>query len=431
MFERCIQINLQQGFGGGEVYAAAFARAVAAVGLESVLVTHPRARAWGTLDMEGVKLAPLTDVADLPQLLGEAPPCWLVFHTFAPAAVLEALKARGHLVTAFAHMPLYGRNPEPLRPFDAIFGVSLHVIASCRAVGLAQVYDEPMYGIAHLERTGDGGAIRRNSRYDWDRRKLRDRALGWIEALAAPLLARVRPPMSYARRPGLTLGIVSRLTPIKQFPLLFRHLAPVLARHPEVNLEIFGSGGYASVRDLRRELAPLGGWARWWGHQKDVGAVFRQIDYLLTGLPEKEAMGLNVIEAQVCGTPVLAVRALPFTETVAEGVTGLFYDDPRTDAGASFDTLLHRLATAPLRIDRERAAAHLERFSLASFQQRVARLAQAAAGPPQGGMEPPRGAAKRGGRSPAAAGPPQGGMEPPPGGSEARGSFPPAAALKH
>ena len=158
--------------------------------------------------------------------------------------------------------------------------------------------------------------------------------------------------------------------------MLFRQIAPALARHPEFRLEIFGAGGYASVRDLRRALAPISERVRFWGQQRDVGAAYRKLDYLLAGLPEKEALGLNILEAQACGTPVLAVRARPFTETVADGVTGLFYDDPRQDAGASFDKLLQRLAAQPFHISSDRARPHLEQFSEAAFTQRVARLAE-------------------------------------------------------
>jgi glycosyltransferase involved in cell wall biosynthesis len=95
---------------------------------------------------------------------------------------------------------------------------------------------------------------------------------------------------AFVRLPGIALGIVSRLTPIKQFPLLFRDLAPVLARHPQFRLEIFGAGGYASVRDLRAALAPLRERVRFWGAQAQVGAIYRRIDYLMTGLPEKRRL---------------------------------------------------------------------------------------------------------------------------------------------
>jgi glycosyltransferase involved in cell wall biosynthesis len=175
------------------------------------------------------------------------------------------------------------------------------------------------------------------------------------------------------------LGIVSRLTPIKQFPSMFDILAPVIARFPQVSLEIFGSGGYASVRDLRASLAPILKQVRFWGYQPNVAAVYPQLDYVLSGLPEKEALGLNLIEAQYCGTPVLAVRAPPFTETVIEGQTGFFFTDPRQDGGAYFAQLLERLLAGAVRPDPRQATVHLDRFSVAVFRERVARALDAVA----------------------------------------------------
>jgi glycosyltransferase involved in cell wall biosynthesis len=102
--------------------------------------------------------------------------------------------------------------------------------------------------------------------------------------------------------------------------------------------------------------------------------VYRRLDYLLTGLPEKEALGLNVLEAQACGTPVLAVNSRPFTETVEAEVTGLLFTDPRLDAGADFERLLQRIKQRPFCIDPVLAGPCLEKFSAASFQERVARL---------------------------------------------------------
>src|SRR5260221_12999258 len=83
----------------------------------------------------------------------------------------------------------------------------------------------------------------------------------------------------FRRKPGLTLGLVSLIAPIKQFPEMFSILAPILARRQSVNLEIFGAGGYAQVRDLRRALAPLGSRARYWGYQTNVAATYSQLDY--------------------------------------------------------------------------------------------------------------------------------------------------------
>ena len=366
----CYQVNLQRGFGGGEVYTAFFARALETLGVQTVLFARREARFWDSHLPARAQVIPIGRIEEISDRL---PPrsCWLAFHTPAPEPVVAPLRRAGHRLTAIAHMPLYGREPASLRPYEWLFCVSDHVLASLRAAGMTNVYPEPLYGVAQFEGRGEGNApVRAASPYDWDPRKLRDRLFG----LGYRFYDRHRARPAYASLPGITLGIVSRLTPIKQFPLLFRHLAPILARHPQFRLEIFGAGGYASVRDLRRALSPLGDRVRFWGGQTQVASVYRLLDYLMTGLPEKEALGLNVLEAQACGCPVLAVDAPPFTEIVAREITGLLYPDPRRDRGAGFERLLVRLASAPFRIDRAAAASHLARFSPEAYRMRVAAL---------------------------------------------------------
>lgn len=362
---KLVQINLQPHFGGGEVYTAFLCRALSQLGVPTRLLVHPRAEFWDRLglpaDTERIAVA---DAADLPRHL-PAGPLWLLSHGPLPAELRGAMPHR--LRSAIAHMPVQGRNPAAFAGHDRIYAVSGWVRDGLKAAGLP-AWDEPLYGVADLTNRPGGGEIRRSSRYDWDRRKARDRLLGWIEPLAE--LLRAHP--AFERRPGLTLGIVSRLTPIKQFPLLFSYLAPVLARHRGVNLEIFGSGGYASVRDLDRALALLPpGQVRFWGQQGKVAAIYPQLDYLLSGLPEKEALGLNIIEAQACGTPVIAVHAPPFTETVTNGLTGFLYRDPRQDGGADFGRLLDELLAGRARPKPELADTHLAQFSFEAFVERL------------------------------------------------------------
>lgn len=373
---RCHQINLQTGVGGGEIYTKFFTQALLALGWQTTL--YARRDSWlaANLVMPGVELVAINELAEIPALLPDdgAP---IVVHTPFSGATAENIR-RGHPLVCFAHMPLYGRKPDVFRHYDLVFAVSAHVITSLKAAGMANYHAEPLYGVADLERpAAPSGQIRAHSVYDWDRRKFRDRCLSHVY----PLVFALKSPRTFERREGLTLGIVSRLTPIKQFPLMFEILAPVIRQFPQVNLEIFGSGGYASVRDLERSLTPIAHQVRWWGHQRDVKSIYPQLDFLLTGLPEKEALGLNVIEAQACGTPVLAVNAPPFTETVVEGETGYFFADPRQDRGRDFARLLGQLCAADGRFpDPRQALAHLDKFSFAQFVLRVGRAMDAAAG---------------------------------------------------
>jgi glycosyltransferase involved in cell wall biosynthesis len=370
----CYQVNLQTSWGGGEFYTVFFARALAERGVRTVLFAGANVADWRTRLPTGSEVIGVAGGDKLAMAVNSRVPAgeraWLVFHTPVSSAQTAPLRSAGHLLSCFAHMPLYGRNPASLRPYDLVIPVSGHVLASLHAGGIVNAYAEPLYGIADLSLRGSGGELRRQSSYDWDTRKLRDRLFGWCEPLVE--LLRAHPP--FERGKGIALGIVSRLTPIKQFPQLFRYLVPVLVRHPGFELHVIGSGGYASVRDLKRALAPIRSRVRFWGKQRDVAEVYRKLDYLLTGLPEKEALGLNVIEAQACALPVLAVDAPPFTETVAAEITGLFYADPRGDDGRGFSALLERLAARPFRPDAEKAPVHLQRFSAAAFAERVGRL---------------------------------------------------------
>lgn len=369
---RCLQVNLQAGWGGGEVYTVFLTRALASQGVSSTLFVHRDNRRWASELPEGTKIVPVLDSTDLIYQLRAHNPGWVLCQTPLDPAELDALRDTGCLLTCMAHMPLFGRDPRRIAAHDYVIAVSLHVIDSLREAGIEHVHPEALLGIADLTpRPAVHGealdGLWRHSRYSWDRRKWRDRLLSWLE----PLWVSCMPARAFDKRPGITLAIVSRLTPIKQFPLMFSLLAPILVRYPEVNLEIFGAGGYASVRDLEHALRPCREQVRFWGQQRDVVAVYEQIDYLLTGLPEKEALGLNVIEAQVCGTPILAINARPFTETVAEGITGLFFEDPREDAGASFENVLARLKEHPFQIDPQAADAHLQRFSERAFSERL------------------------------------------------------------
>lgn len=363
----CYQINLQQGLGGGEVYTRFFTRALCELGWEVVLFVHEQAHFWRDAEIPGARYIPVRCYEDIMPLLPEKP---ALFVTHAPAlGRLGEVLRQHHFLASFAHMPLAGRDPAPFREVDLILAVSGYVISTLQNAGLDHYYPQPLYGVADLARGGDDHApILASSCYDWDTRKFRDRVLGLIE----PLYSKFLPRQTFSHREGLTLGIVSRLTPIKQFPLMFELLAPVISRFPQVSLEIFGSGGYASVRDLKRALTPIQSQVRFWGQQTNVGAIYRQLDFLMTGLPEKEALGLNIIEAEYCGTPVLAIHSPPFTETVVEGETGLFYTDPREDQGRDFARLLDELSAGRERPKPHPGSPHLARFSFPEFKQRVA-----------------------------------------------------------
>jgi glycosyltransferase involved in cell wall biosynthesis len=358
-----IQINLQTHFGGGEVYTAFLCRALNTLNIPTKLIVHSHALFWESLYLPDnttiIKINPNFLVDEIP-----IKNTWFLGHGPLPDVILQS--KGGHLKTAIAHLPVQGRDPMVFRRHDMVFPVSGWVKEGLLKANIP-TWDVPLYGVADLGIRKQGSVVKKTSRYDWDERKARDLLLGKIEPFIQPFLSKPK----FVKRLGITLGIVSRITPIKQFPLLFSLLSKIISKYPQFNLEIFGSGGYASVRDLKRALYPIHDRVRFWGHQSNISAVYEKMDYLMTGLPEKEALGLNIIEAQICGTPVLAPNAPPFTETILNGRSGFLYTDPRDDNGEDFEKLLNKIMSLTKKINPSNSVKHLEKFSSKSFANRI------------------------------------------------------------
>lgn len=365
------QVNMQPATGGGEIYTRWFTRALVEAGASVTLYVNPENRFWDDLDSEQIEIVRARGLAEIGRRLPDRG-AWIVTQSRISTDLVE-LTAREHVLTGFSHMPILDRGAAEFSRYSAVFTVSNYCIGLLRRAGISQVYPVPLYGTWALERpTGAAGGsqIRAKSPYHWDHRKGRDHLLSMLEPIAR--VFGVHP--TFVPRPGMTLGIVSLLSPIKQFPELFSLLAPHIGNFSNVNLEIFGEGGYAQVRDLKRALAPIAKRVRFWGYQEKVQTIYPQIDYLLTGLPEKEALGLNALEAQALGTPVLAPHAPPFTETLVDGKGGFFYRDPREDGGSNFNQLLGSLVAGRTRPDPREAAAHLATFSFSAMVERTRSL---------------------------------------------------------
>jgi glycosyltransferase involved in cell wall biosynthesis len=360
-------VNLQPIVGGGEVYTLALTRALLEAGAQVTLYAHPGMRLWDALQAPGFARIAAENEDQLRARLPEPGSILLVQSPLSPRCVREL--AASHRLTGFAHMPMYQRSADPFRPYRLVFTVSRYCIGLLQKAGIAQTYAEPVYGTADVARSQEPVVLR--SPLIVDRKKPRDVLLGRLEKLVGVPGAGT----PFARLPGLTLGLVSLLSPIKQFPALFSILAPVLASRAQARLEVFGNGGYGQIRHLKRALSPLRGRVRFWGFQPNVAAIYPQLDYLMTGLPEKEALGLNAIEAQACGTPVLAPAAPPFTETVVDGASGYLYRDPREDAGRHFGEILDAIVAGKPRPDpRVAAREHLAQFTHAAMVGRARRM---------------------------------------------------------
>ncbi|HUP35711.1 MAG TPA: glycosyltransferase [Candidatus Limnocylindria bacterium] len=146
--------------------------------------------------------------------------------------------------------------------------------------------------------------------------------------------------------------IVSALVPYKRVDLAIE-----ACRQVGVPLTVVGRGPEeARLRALAGADVRFAGWRS----DDEVRDLYRRATAVL--LPGVEDFGLVPVEAQACGTPVVAFGAGGALETVVEGVTGLLVREATVEA---FAEALARMARA--RFDPAVIRANAERFSQQRF----------------------------------------------------------------
>ena len=153
---------------------------------------------------------------------------------------------------------------------------------------------------------------------------------------------------------------VSRFVPYKQIPLIVE----AFRRMPDQALTVVGDGP-----DRARCQAAAQGASniRFIGHAAE-GALPRLLSgaqaFLFAAL---EDFGIAPLEAQACGTPVIAYGAGGALETVIDGETGLFFDAQTPDA---IIAAVRRFLASPPPSEAA-CRQHAERFAIPVFRARI------------------------------------------------------------
>lgn len=137
----------------------------------------------------------------------------------------------------------------------------------------------------------------------------------------------VHTPHGEAKNPTPLIGYFGRLKKYKSVDHLLRALPGVLKEIPDLRLLIVGEG------DDRPRLEAI---TREWGLTKSVEftgfvpedrkvRLLQQMWFKVT-TSSKEGWGLTVVEANACGTPVLASNVQGLRDAVKNGETGLLYE---------------------------------------------------------------------------------------------------------
>ncbi|MBX3386214.1 MAG: glycosyltransferase [Phycisphaeraceae bacterium] len=149
-------------------------------------------------------------------------------------------------------------------------------------------------------------------------------------------------------------------------------LAIALAKRLNKRLVIAGDGSQApSLRALAADVPTVSFFGP--ATHEQLRALYRAADVLL--YPQIEDFGITAVEAQACGTPVVAVGVGGALDTVQPGVTGAFATDQSVE---SFTAAIGQCPTKPAcsQACRENAL----RFAAESFDERMAGVIRSAVG---------------------------------------------------
>jgi len=170
----------------------------------------------------------------------------------------------------------------------------------------------------------------------------------------------IHPPVEIHRfapgEPGDALLVVSEFVRHKRL-----HVALEAARRARVPIRIVGSGpDHAALREAYPHAEFLGR-----ASDEELAELYASARAVV--MPGVEEFGITAVEAQASGRPVIAAAAGGALETVIDGRTGRL---ARLDDVDSFAQAMRELDQ--LDFDPARAVQNAERFSVATFQSRLA-----------------------------------------------------------
>ncbi len=151
----------------------------------------------------------------------------------------------------------------------------------------------------------------------------------------------------------LALG---RLVPYKKFDLLIE-----LANKLQLPLHIAGTGqDEARLRSLAGPTVTFLGFVP----EEQLASLYASAKALL--FPQYEDAGIVPLEAQACGTPVIAYGKGGALDSIAEGKTGLFFQE---QTAASMEEAIHQFEK--LTFDAKKIRSHAEAFSATNFRKKI------------------------------------------------------------
>jgi len=148
----------------------------------------------------------------------------------------------------------------------------------------------------------------------------------------------------------------SRMVPYKKIPLIIE----AFKQMPDKRLVVIGDGPQykESLRRAGPNVSVL-------GYQDDKTLLKHMQSARAFIFAAEEDFGITPLEAQACGTPVLAFGRGGASETVVDGITGLHFWSQTVEAICD---VVHRFENSAIDFDPHKIREHAERFSIARFR---------------------------------------------------------------
>jgi glycosyltransferase involved in cell wall biosynthesis len=156
--------------------------------------------------------------------------------------------------------------------------------------------------------------------------------------LPRPSSGEVRRQLGIADETAL-LGIVARLSRIKNHRLLFDSMEELRGRGVNAQLVVVGDGPLE--KDLRNHVTSRGMETQihFLGARSDVETLYPQFDlFVLSSM--SEGVSLTLLEAMSCEVPVVATRVGGNPEVVEHGVTGLIVEETVDSIASAIESLV-------------------------------------------------------------------------------------------
>jgi len=143
---------------------------------------------------------------------------------------------------------------------------------------------------------------------------------------------------SSQRKPGeKTIGMISRITPLKGHPYFIKSISKVTRLVPKLKVLIVGDvpkGKEKYKQELKLLVKRLGlsRYVEFVGKSHNVPAVLAKLDLLVLATTTQEAFGRVIIEAWASGVPVVATKVGGVVDIITHEKNGLLVEPEDTDA---------------------------------------------------------------------------------------------------